>query len=498
MFSSAIPLFRVSTQARMGEVVNRVATKIALAMSVLTLAACQSAPSTTAQETAITGLGFQHLPNYQHDVIGMQQDYLDPDFWLQRLAQPNQLIMSPAEIAAFNARSYEVQEEMVYIDQLPASYNREQLRQKIDGLSSIPKYDRFYANGEQATAAQLQAYRDAVNIDGIAADNPVRFGLVVKRSAMRTFPTFDKLYSEGLDTDIDRFQETGVFPGWPLAILHTSADGQWYLAQSYHYLAWIPAENVAIGEREEVLSFANREPFAVVTEAKVETNYTPNHPPVSEVQLDMSTRLPLLSAAETGHIVHGQNPYASYTVQLPIRDAQGELDFSPALIARHNDVTVGYLPYTEANIVSQAFKFLGERYGWGHDYNARDCTGFVSEVYRTMGIEMPRNSSEQGYGAYGDTIVYDENSSNEAKLERLAKAKIGDLIYLPGHVVMYIGEINGEPYVIHDVHGMSYTDDNGERYDEGTLNGVSVTPLTKLGFGDNTYLDRIYAIKSVR
>ena len=149
-------------------------------------------------------------------------------------------------------------------------------------------------------------------------------------------------------------------------------------------------------------------------------------------------------------------------------------------------------------LVTQAFKFLGERYGWGHDYNGRDCTGFVSEVYRSMGIDMPRNSGQQGYGDFGQTTLFDKDTPNEVKLERIKQAKIGDLMYLPGHVVMYIGEIDGEPYVIHDVHGMSYQDDQGDYY-RGTLNGVSVTPLLSLGLGkDRTYLDGIYSIKTVR
>lgn len=470
---------------------------IALAISFAALTGCQ--PATTVTPPAATPtVAYQSLPDYQHDVIGMQEQYLEPDFWVQRLQQPESLVMTTAEIAAFNERSYAVQDEMVRLSEHPTELSAEELVEKIDAISSLPGYPRFYATGEQANNEQLESYRNAANFEAIKAINPVRFGLVVKRSSMRTFPTLDKLYSEDMDLDIDRFQETGVFPGMPLAILHTSSDGKWYLAQSYHYLAWVQAKDVAIGPREEVLSFAQKEPFAIVAEAKVETNYTPSFAPVSAVQLDMSTRLPLLSAADTGHDVHGQNPFASYTVQLPIRDANGELALSPALIARHHDVHVGYLPYTEANVIHQAFKFLGERYGWGHDYNARDCTGFVLEVYRSMGIDMPRNSSQQGYGDYGDTVVYDDSSSNEDKLERLAKAKVGDLIYLPGHVVMYIGEIDGQPYVIHDVHGLSYRDAEDQHY-EGTLNGVSVTPLVDLGFAANdTYLDRIYAIKSVR
>ncbi|RUO63066.1 glycoside hydrolase [Pseudidiomarina insulisalsae] len=471
-------------------------------MSPLLFACSPAEQNTVTQQrdasVAVSTVDYQQLPNYTTDVPGIEQDYLAPEFWLQRLEQPHALIMTRDEIADFNARSYRVQDEMVYLNEHPLELSAAELTAKIDSISSLPGYPRHYADGTRATAEQLDAYRNAAHFDAIRDVNPVRFALVVKRTPMRTFPTLDKLYSDDLDTDIDRFQETGVFPGTPLAILHTSADGQWYLAQSYHYLAWIQAKHVAIGPREEVLGFVEKEPFAIVTEAKVHTNYTPSMTAVSEVQLDMSTRLPLLSAAETGHNVHGQNPFASYTVQMPIRDALGDLAFTPALIPRHNDVSVGYLPFTEANLIGQAFKFLGERYGWGHDYNARDCTGFVLEVYRSMGIDMPRNSSQQGYGAYGTTVVYDENASNEEKLARLAKAQVGDLIYLPGHVVMYLGQIDGYHYVIHDVHGLSYTDDNGNYY-EGTLNGVSVTPLTTLGFGKNdTYLDRIYAIKSVR
>jgi hypothetical protein len=76
--------------------------------------------------------------------------------------------------------------------------------------------------------------------------------------------------------------------------------------------------------------------------------------------------------------------------------------------------------------------------------------------------------------------------------------EVGDLIYVPGHVLMSIGKVDGEPYVIHDVSVFRYTDENGEYY-EGTLNGVSVTPLIPLyGSKESTYLELLYNIKSVR
>jgi hypothetical protein len=41
--------------------------------------------------------------------------------------------------------------------------------------------------------------------------------------------------------------------------------------------------------------------------------------------------------------------------------------------------------------------------------------------------------------------------------------EVGDLVYIPGHVMMAIGVVEGEPYVIHDTTGLSYQRDDGSR-----------------------------------
>lgn len=93
---------------------------IALAISLATLVGCQPAPpeQTTAPAPSVE---YQSLPNYEHDIIGMQEQYLEPEFWLQRLAQPDALVMTADEIAAFNQRSYAVQDEMVHLSEHPPS-----------------------------------------------------------------------------------------------------------------------------------------------------------------------------------------------------------------------------------------------------------------------------------------------------------------------------------------------------------------------------------------
>ncbi len=159
------------------------------------------------------------------------------------------------------------------------------------------------------------------------------------------------------------------------------------------------------------------------------------------------------------------------------------------LIARSQDVRAGYLPYTRKNIIEQAFKFLGECYGWGHSYNARDCTGLVLEVYKTVGIALPRNSEQQGHSPIGENIRFSPEATADEKLQAVAAADAGDLLYSTDHVMLYLGTVDGQPYVIHDLSGSGWVDEDG-KHQEGALNGVSVTPLTPF--------EQLYAIKKIR
>src|SRR5690606_30763851 len=107
--------------------------------------------------------------------------------------------------------------------------------------------------------------------------------------------------------------------------------------------------------------------------------------------------------------VNGQHPYTTHILRMPVRNDDGSLAFSPALLPRRLDSASDYLPLTPANLVRQGFKFLGERYGWGHSYDARDCSGFVSEIYRSMGVQLPRNTSAQAVSPALHHVTFDKD-----------------------------------------------------------------------------------------
>ena len=115
------------------------------------------------------------------------------------------------------------------------------------------------------------------------------------------------MFSNNEDTDIDRFQESALFPGTPVAIVHESRDGAWAFVVSQRYRAWIERKHLAEGARDVVLDFAGKAPYRLVTGAKVRTVYTPDQPQASDVLLDMGTRLPLADVPPN-EVVNGQHP----------------------------------------------------------------------------------------------------------------------------------------------------------------------------------------------
>lgn len=437
-------------------------------------------------------------PGFTTDVIGIEDAFLTPKYWIERAADGAAELLSGPGIARLNEQSFATSDTMVYLGDYPDELGAEHLLSLLQKISRRAKGDRFYASGALVSDADYTRYEASLNRDDIRDTNPVRFGMAVTRADMRTYPTDDRIFKTAAHSDLDRFQENALFPADVVAILHASTDGEWLLVQSYNYLAWVQSTAIAIGSREIVFAYKDRPEFVVITGNKVITTYNPHVPEISELQLDMGIRLPLARPADVSNNLHGQNPYASYTVELPVRNAAGELRLELALIARSADVSVGYLPYTRDNLISQSFKFLGERYGWGHSYNARDCSGFVAEIYKSFGVYLPRNSGDQSNSAIGRNSRFDGDEQTSRKLEELRSLDIGSLIFIPGHVMMYIGEVDGEPYVIHDVAGLNYTSASGEFY-SGVLSGVSVTPLLPLGFSaDKSYVDSIKNIKEIK
>lgn len=437
------------------------------------------------------------LPIPPSGVIGTDDAMLSPDGWVARAEAPDRVILDRPAIDALNARVLASDPSMYDLSKLGAELPKAQIETWIGKIAKLPAKPLFDANDQPVPKGAIDAVIANQALERMPSRVTPRYGLVVRRVSMRNFPTALRVFpGKGLQ-DFEQFQESTLFPGDPVAVVHVSADGQWFFVASPRYAAWVEAGAIAIGSRDEVLAYAAQAPYRVITGDKLRTVYTPEAPEVSETQLDMGLRIPL-ARLPPDQPVNGQGPYAAWTLSLPTRAADGSLRLQPALLQRKLDSAPDYLPLTRANLIRQAFKFLGERYGWGHLYNGRDCSGFVSDVYRSMGVQLPRNSGDQARSPALRHRLFGPGDSHETRMRALAEAQVGDLIYIPGHVMMFLGRVDGEPYVIHDVGGLVFRDGEG-RMRWTKTNEVSVTPLLPLLVDEKlSYVDAMTSLVSIR
>ena len=430
-------------------------------------------------------------------ILGLEESFLAPQHWIAQLPDPDAVILDRAGIDAQNARMRQQDSSIHDLRALPANLPRALVLEQINGISRAPTRPLYDVQGKPVGAAQLKAITDNLALERVPASRPIQYGLVVHRAALRAFPTELRVFSSQGDTDIDRFQESALFPGDAVAVLHESADGKWVFVSSERYAAWMEKRFVGIGDAAQVLGYGSTGPYRVITGATARTVHTPEEPRVSDLQLEMGVRVPVLSDWPAMTPVNGQQGHGSHVIQLPVRNADGSLALVPALLPRSQDTAADYLPLTPRNLITQAFKFLGERYGWGHSYDTRDCSGFVSEIYRSFGVLLPRNTSAQAVSPALDRTAFSEADGKARRDAAVANLQVGDLVYIPGHVMMATGQSNGMTWVIHDTSGGSWFDASGKRV-HASLNGVSVTPLDPMMASDTArYIDRMTNIQRI-
>ena len=166
---------------------------------------------------------------------------------------------------------------------------------------------------------------------------------------------------------------------------------------------------------------------------------------------------------------------------------------------RWADVHEGFLAYTPRRIIQQAFELLNVPYGWGDMYGEQDCSRFIQEVFATVGISMPRNSSEQA--RVGQLIgTFDLKAGDGDKLRVLARDAVGGVTVMQlknqNHIVLFLGWWEGRPYAIHATWG--YRQKTGIFETVREINRVAVTDLF-LGEGasSGSLLGRTVVIQNI-
>ena len=417
---------------------------------------------------------------------GTTRDMKTAGYWIERHPFPDQIIMDSEDIESLNRHIIDELKTRKDLRELPESYPSSRIKDRMGMVSKwFKSRTLFTEKGWQVGGSFFREMEKAMDLDRLPEAIPPRFGIISKYTHQRVFPTKTKIYAKRGDIDFDELQNSALDMGTPVVIANESGDGKWFYVIDEMSEGWIEKTNVALVSAEEMELFLNPERFVVVTAPKAGIY-------INEGMTDYH------EYARTGVCLPLKESTSSNAVEvvIPLRDKTGASSLGRGFI-RKADVHVDYLPYTPRTIIEGAFALLNEPYGWGGMYGEQDCSRYIQEVFATVGIHFPRNSSKQ---AQVGTLLaeFDDKTKKEEKERAIIEKASGgtSLLYMRGHIMIYLGSTAGKAYAIHDTWGYRQNTWRGDIV--RVIDRVAVTDLY-LGEGSKrgNYLKRIKSVRTI-
>lgn len=389
-----------------------------------------------------------------HSADNVTMDMQTADYWIDRINAPDRVLAKQKEIQNYNS---EIKKQMsqdsnsIYFDvdaydESIAGYRLQELMEE----NTFPVKPYYDSRGERVTTEQWQTYFENSNYDGIADYNIICYGIVCRRADVRVFPTEERIFDNADNQNSDVLQSTALAVNEPVLVMHTSADGEWYFIVAAEYAGWVRCDTVGLtADRKEWQEIRENEHFLVVTGDRIQTKKIPGDELSGDYEFTMGTKLPLAENAAWKNLKAKSGDessiYDSYVVKVPMRNEDGSLSYSFLAIPLNKDVSIGYMEYTRANVLRQAFKMLGNPYGWGGADGERDCSSLIRDVYLCFGFQLPRNS--------GDIAKLSENVdvkglSEKEITQKLMGTEPGSILQMPGHVMLYLGCADRNHFVL--------------------------------------------------
>ncbi|MDD5495654.1 MAG: SH3 domain-containing protein [Candidatus Omnitrophica bacterium] len=407
-------------------------------------------------------------------------------FWIARHPHPDKIILTPKEITSYN--SYITCDLGLTNDIANAAprYSGDLLSGALkEALSSVEDKGLYDIHTRPAGKAFFVRMQKKMRLEEIGPEINVRYGFISRYCDQRILPSDEGLFASPDDIDFDELQNSSLEIGAPVLILHESNDGAWLYVVAAASSGWVKSGNVAFCDKAVLADYVNRRPIAVMTASK------------ADIYLDPSLR-DHYGYVHMGFVLPLAEEGASDAVKVmvPFRADDGRFT-ARACYMKKDEVNIGYLPYTPRTILEQAFKMLNAPYGWGGMRGEQDCSMFIQEIFGTVGLKLPRNSSAQGKVGYPAGEI-DKNTTDEDKYDILSKRAISGitLLYMKGHIMLYLGSVDGRPYAINAL--WAYREKQGDEELTRVVNRVAVAELS-LGKGSakGSLLNRISSIRII-
>ncbi|MGQ9776508.1 MAG: SH3 domain-containing protein [Thermodesulfobacteriota bacterium] len=417
----------------------------------------------------------------------------NPYFWINKIKNPDRLLLSLDQIQKMNEENLKNKEFLLCsVPSMKEEWTKKEildlLHEDWEGFGKKEEL-RFGKNGIPLNDSFWEGIKRNWNLEALKEVNSLLFGMIVKRTDIRVFPTEESSLISPTHSDFDHFQHSMVAPGSLVGIYHFSRDHQWAYVQTSFIRGWVRTDDFAIAKRKD--DFLKNEKDIVVITGNFVKIYEDPFFRQQALCAQMGSTFHLLSSSESTKL-----PSSCYVVRIPKKEADGFLSFRKGYIPISEEIHRGFLPYTQKNIALQAFKMLFHPYGWGEKGGGRDCSRFIMDIFNAFGFLFPRNSKYQAM--IGTPLLPKGTLGKKEKQAALDQAiPLATLIRIPGHIMLYLGKHRGRYYVIHSLWGYQ----TGGDWIQPEIKKVGKVVISDLSIGkegpQGSLFDRIIEIQFI-
>lgn len=268
--------------------------------------------------------------------------------------------------------------------------------------------------------------------------------ITLKWMDIRAFPTDKPLYKNpalpGEGYPFDLLQNSSVNYNEPIFLSHTSKDGAWSYIFTNNVSGWVKSDGITLITDEKALMIQKSEKVFLIED-----------------------NIPLLD--NTNRFI----AYSRVGMVLPLERSDGENYYVQAMdtnssskilsLPKHS-AHIGVSRLNKSDLITVGTQLLKNTYGWGGMYGERDCSSMIRDFMTPFGVWLPRNSSAQS--RKGEVVSF-AGLNDEEKLSLIKESGVPfeTIIYLKGHVLLYIGTYQDSVMVMHNVWGVRTLDKQG-------------------------------------
>jgi cell wall-associated NlpC family hydrolase len=355
----------------------------------------------------------------EHRAPDIRPEHEDPVFWLDRLgpAVADAELLDAAARAALDTRVAEV--DGGWRDPLgdglddPARIDAE-LAERVEfmrGKVDSGGYVELEPGAFERAHARI--------LDATAVTGPqLRF--VIRETPIWCLPSTEGLFTSPVDRDFDRNRCAELHPGELVRTLRTTSDSAWTYVAAGHSVGWVAHPDIAL---EPALDVERARARQAAPQLYLTDDYD---------DLRHGSSFPLVRHDPQG-----------FTIQIP--GVEGPVE---STLSAEAPVSLTAWDLTRRRLFEQAFSQLNQPYGWGGRDGHRDCSRYLYDLFALFDVQLGRNSAVQAeLGTRSvDLSSLDENAKREA-IREAAKTGVV-LIYMPGHILLYLGHEDATDYGI--------------------------------------------------